>query len=64
MRYHAHYHTSGQGHVYEGRFKSFPTQDVEHFSRSPSWVERVNQALTDAELQVIRTAQRGNPLEM
>ena len=23
MRYHAHYHTSGEGHVYQGRFKSF-----------------------------------------
>ncbi len=109
MRYHAHYHTSGQGHVYQGRFKSFPIQDDEHFltvcryvernalragltnraeawrwgslyrwlqrpepepklltawpiSRSPKWVERVNQALTDAELQAIRTsAQRGSP---
>jgi putative transposase len=109
MRYHAHYHTSGQGHVYQGRFKSFPIQDDEHFltvcryvernalraglakraeawrwgslfrwlqrpepepklltpwpiSRSPNWVERVNQSLTDAELQAIRTsAQRGSP---
>jgi len=24
MRYHAHYHTAGEGHVYQGRFKSFP----------------------------------------
>jgi hypothetical protein len=31
-------------------------------SRSPSWVDRVNQALTDTELQAIRTsAQRGSP---
>ncbi|HMO16129.1 MAG TPA: hypothetical protein PKA83_18555, partial [Pirellulaceae bacterium] len=31
-------------------------------SHSPSWVERVNQALTEAELQAIRTsAQRGSP---
>ena len=31
MRYHAHYHTSGEGHVYQARFKSFPIQDDEHF---------------------------------
>ena len=31
-------------------------------SRSPNWVERVNQALSDTELQAIRTsAQRGSP---
>ncbi|MEM9366412.1 MAG: transposase [Planctomycetota bacterium] len=28
MRYHAHYHTAGEGHVYQGRFKSFPVQAV------------------------------------
>ena len=27
MRYHAHYHTSGMGHVYQQRYKSFPIQD-------------------------------------
>ena len=26
MRYHAHYHTAGQGHVYQQRYKSFPIQ--------------------------------------
>ena len=26
QRYHAHYGTSGQGHVYQGRFKSFPSR--------------------------------------
>jgi hypothetical protein len=31
MRYYAYYHTSGEGHVYQGRFKSFPIQDDEHF---------------------------------
>ena len=31
MRYRAHYHTSGEGHVYQGRFKSFPIQDDGHF---------------------------------
>lgn len=31
QRYHAHYGTSGEGHVYQGRFKRFPIQDDEHF---------------------------------
>ena len=40
MRYHAHYHTSGQGHVYQGRFKSFPVQDDGHFLTVCRYVER------------------------
>lgn len=40
MRYHAHYHTSGEGHVYQGRFKSFPVQDDDHFSVVCRYVER------------------------
>lgn len=28
MRWHAHYHTSGSGHLYQGRFKSFPIQEM------------------------------------
>jgi putative transposase len=31
QRWHAHYHTSGTGPVYQGRFKSFPVQSDEHF---------------------------------
>ncbi len=31
MRYHAHYHTSGMGHVYQQRYKSFPIQADDHF---------------------------------
>ena len=31
MRYHAHYQTSGLGHVYQQRYKSFPIQDDAHF---------------------------------
>ena len=27
QRWHAHRHSTGQGHVYQGRFKSFPIQD-------------------------------------
>jgi len=40
MRYHAHYHTSGMGHVYQQRFKSFPIQDDEHFFVVCRYVER------------------------
>jgi putative transposase len=40
MRYHAHYHSSGEGHVYQGRFKSFPVQDDEHFLTVCRYVER------------------------
>ena len=40
MRYHAHYHTSGDGHVYQGRFKSFPIQDDNHFYTVCRYVER------------------------
>ena len=40
MRYHAHYHTSGEGHVYQGRFKSFPVQDDDHFHVVCRYVER------------------------
>jgi putative transposase len=109
MRLHAHYETSGEGHVYQGRFKSFPVQDDEHFltvcryvernalraglveraedwrfgslwrwkqrrppdppllspwpiARPSRWVERVNAALTDAELASVRVSvQRGSP---
>jgi putative transposase len=109
MRYHAHYHNSGQGHLYQGRFKSFPIQDDDHFltvcryvernalraglvkraqdwrwgslwrwlqpsepepallspwpiPRLPNWVERVNQPMSEAELDaVLRCVQRGTP---
>lgn len=109
MRYHAHYHTSGTGHVNQGRFKSFPIQDDAQFlagcryvernalradlttsaedwrrgslwrwqqpvepdpallspwpvPRSPNWVARVNEALTEPELAAVRrSAQRGSP---
>lgn len=40
MRYHAHDHTSGAGHVYQGRFKSFPVQDDAHFLTVCRYVER------------------------
>lgn len=40
MRYHAHYGTSGLGHVYQQRYKSFPIQDDEHFFTVCRYVER------------------------
>ncbi|TWU16390.1 transposase [Allorhodopirellula heiligendammensis] len=40
MRYHAHYHTSGLGHVYQQRYKSFPIQDDDHFFIVCRYVER------------------------
>lgn len=40
QRYHAHYGTSGHGHVYQGRFKSFPIQDDDHFFVVARYVER------------------------
>lgn len=40
MRYHAHDQTSGEGHVYQGRFKSFPVQNDGHFHVVCRYVER------------------------
>ncbi|MEI7460717.1 MAG: transposase [Pirellula sp.] len=40
QRWHAHRHSTGQGHVYQGRFKSFPIQDDPHFLTACRYVER------------------------
>lgn len=40
QRHHAHYHTAGTGHLYQGRFKSFPVQDDSHFLTLCRYVER------------------------
>ena len=40
QRWHAHHGTSGWGHLYQGRFKSFPVQDNEHFYTVCRYVER------------------------
>lgn len=40
QRYHAHYKTTGMGHLYQGRFKSFPVQSDEHFLTVARYVER------------------------
>jgi len=40
QRWHAHRHSTGSGHVYQGRFKSFPIQEDEHFYTVARYVER------------------------
>ena len=40
QRWHAHRENTGSGHVYQGRFKSFPVQDDEHFYAVCRYVER------------------------
>jgi len=38
-RHHEHYHRRGGGHLYQGRFKSFPIQDDGHFLTVCRYVE-------------------------
>jgi len=40
MRWHAHFHSSGSGHLYQGCFKAFPVEDDEHFYTVTQYVER------------------------
>lgn len=40
LRYHGHYRTRGEGHIYQSRFKSFPVQDDTHFYVLCRYVER------------------------
>jgi REP-associated tyrosine transposase len=40
MRWHAHYHTEGTGHLYQGRFKTFPVEDDDHLLTVLRYVER------------------------
>ncbi|MCC9609497.1 transposase [Blastopirellula sp. JC732] len=40
MRWHAHHETSGTGHLYQGRFKSFPVATDEYFLSVIRYVER------------------------
>jgi putative transposase len=39
-RWHAHHHTEGTGPIYQGRFKSFPVQEDEHYFTLGRYVER------------------------
>jgi putative transposase len=40
QRWHAQYHDVGAGHLYQGRFKSFPISADEHFLQVCRYVER------------------------
>jgi putative transposase len=40
QRWHAHRHTAGSGHLYQGRFKSFPVEADQHFLTVCRYVER------------------------
>jgi putative transposase len=40
QRWHAHGHSAGTGHLYQGRFKSFPVQSDEHLVVLCRYVER------------------------
>lgn len=40
MRWHVSHGTVGRGHLYQGRFKSFPVQENEHFLAVCRYVER------------------------
>ncbi|HEV3138238.1 MAG TPA: transposase, partial [Pirellulales bacterium] len=40
QRWHAHHGTSGTGHLYQGRFKSFPLESDEHLWTVLRYVER------------------------
>ncbi len=39
-RWQEHYHKVGDGHLYQGRFKSFPVQDDGHFLTVVRYIER------------------------
>jgi putative transposase len=40
MRWHAHYHTEGTGHLYQGRFKTFPIEKDNHLRAVLRYTER------------------------
>jgi putative transposase len=40
MRWHAHHQTAGTGHLYQGRFKSFPVETDDHLFTVLRYVER------------------------
>jgi REP-associated tyrosine transposase len=40
QRWHAHRRSTGSGHVYQGRFKSFPVEADDHFYTVARYVER------------------------
>jgi putative transposase len=40
QRWHAHYHSAGTGHLYQGRFRAFPVEEDEHLLTVLRYVER------------------------
>ncbi len=50
QRWHAHDHRSGEGHVYQGRFKSFPIE------MPSNWTAQVNAAQTAAQRDALQLA--------
>jgi putative transposase len=40
MRWHAHHHTEGTGHLYQGRFKAFPIEQENYLLHVLRYVER------------------------
>jgi len=40
QRWHAHHQSAGAGHLYQGRYKSFPVQEDDHFLTVCRYVER------------------------
>ena len=40
QRWHAYHHAAGSGHLYQGRFKSFPVQSDDHFLTICRYVQR------------------------
>jgi putative transposase len=40
QRWHAHHHDAGTGHLYQGRFKSFPVEEDDHLLVLCRYVER------------------------
>src|SRR5436190_1809771 len=40
QRWHAHYHSAGTGHLYQGRFRAFPVQEDDHLLTVLRYVER------------------------
>jgi putative transposase len=40
QRHHAHYHTEGTGHLYQGRFKTFPVEGNFHFRTVARYIEQ------------------------
>ena len=40
QRWHAHYHSAGTGHLYQGRYRAFPVEEDDHLLRVLRYVER------------------------